>query len=182
MKAYIAIATTLLLSACVTNTPVKETPTHTGNNQTREEMLGKQDEQIPAPQKEPTPIAKPTPTPVPTPNPTPPSSALMKAKCVEMGRSEFTETTTAKDWIHYNFYFSPVLDTCVVEKMMDRLVNDDVGSWYVLFDMLAPEGSERELISWYSWCLDGTNPSNRELKCATKTDYDAEKARILPNY
>jgi hypothetical protein len=112
------------------------------------------------------------------------SSALMKAKCLEMGQEnpDFHERRTNEDWIHYDFFYSSVLDTCVVEKMVDRLVNDDVGSWYVLFDMLAPEGSGREIISYYSWCLDGKNPSDPELECKTWEQYQAEKKRIFPDY
>lgn len=112
------------------------------------------------------------------------SNAMMKAKCIEIGQNhpaDFQDKLNEKDRVSYNFYYSPVLDTCVVEMAVERLVNDDVGNKYALYDILNSGGDAREIISYVSWCVDGTIPGHPDQGCTTRLQYEAEKKQILPD-
>ena len=108
-----------------------------------------------------------------------------KIKCNEYGMNhpaDFSNKWKDKEHITYKFYYSSVLDTCIVEMYIDRFVDDEVGSKVALYDILSNGGDVREIISHISWCVDGAIPGYSDQRCTTAAEFAAERKRILPDY
>lgn len=101
------------------------------------------------------------------------NDGVVKIKCQELREEEQyqdRELIGGGGTRSYDIYYSPVLNTCVVEQT----TISDRGIWFALFDGLGEVGS-RTLIEADSSCKD-----TEDYKCTTMDEYNAEKNRVIP--
>ena len=105
------------------------------------------------------------------------NDGVVKVKCQELrDESQYQSRTLSGNASRsYDIYYSPVLNTCVVEQ---TTIETDGSLWYVMYDGLGEIGASRIIGPEYNTRC--TPMPEHDYVCPTWNDYAAERNRILP--